>query len=179
MEAEYNIEAIRSLNAESAAIAVLYSDLLRIGKSHLRREPLRDSWSPECLVHEAYIRILERYGRAWAERENVLVLWRFVMRNVLIDSARSFRAQKRNRGRLLPLADYHAFAKPNTFDLAIRINLAMDRMQSKDPQLCELLRMRFTDGMTNDEIADSLKISVRTVRRRLRITRRELSAGLV
>src|SRR5262245_45823230 len=83
---------------ESLALRSLYRELQRIAQYHLRSEPLGYMWTPAILINEAYIRLVNQYGKEWIGRNNAAPLWSRIMRNILIDSARSFRAAKRNRG---------------------------------------------------------------------------------
>jgi len=152
-------------SAESLAMGAIYPKLLRIAGFHLRRDSLGYLWSPAALVNEAYIRLVSHYGKEWVGLEKLTVLWSRIMRNVLIDGARAFRATKRNGGRSEPTVDESSIAAPDDLDLAIKFRRAMDSVRTADPREAEILEMRFRDGFTVGETAVQLRVSQRTVER--------------
>ena len=166
MQAERAAEySWRQRSAESLAMRAIYPELVRIAGFHLRRDSLSHLWSPAALVNEAYIRLVSHYGKKWVGREKITVLWSRIMRNVLIDSARSFRAIKRNGGRSEPAVDECSIAAPDDLDLAITFRRAMESIRTEDPRQAEILEMRFRDGFTVGETAAQLRVSRRTVER--------------
>ena len=155
----------RQRSAESLAVRAIYPELQRIAGFHLRRDSLGYQWSPAALINEAYIRLVSHYGKEWVGREKVTALWSRIMRNVLIDSARLFRAAKRNGGRSEPAVDECSIAGHDDLDVAITIRRAMESIRTADPRQAEILEMRFRDGFTVGETAAHLKVSRRTVER--------------
>ena len=143
----------RQRNAESLAVRAIYPELQRIAGFHLRRESLCYLWSPAALINEAYIRLVSHYGKEWVGREKVTALWSRIMRNVLIDSARLFRAAKRNGGRSEAAVDECSIASHDDLDIAITVRRVMERIRTADPRQAEILEMRFRDGFTVGETA--------------------------
>jgi RNA polymerase sigma factor (TIGR02999 family) len=166
MQAERAAEyRYRQRSAESLATRAIYPQLLRIAGFHLRRDSLGYLWSPEALVNEAYIRLVSHYGKEWVGREKITVLWSRIMRNVLIDNARSLRATKRNGGQSETAVDECSIPADDDLDLAIIFRRAMESIRTADPRQAEVLEMRFRDGFTVGETAAQLKVSRRTVER--------------
>ena len=166
MQAERAAEyRCRQRSAESLAVRAIYPELQRIAGFHLRRESLCYLWSPAALINEAYIRLVSHYGKEWVGREKVTALWSRIMRNVLVDSARLFRAAKRNGGRSESAVDECSIAGHDDLDLAITVRRAMERIRTADPRQAEILEMRFRDGFTVGETAAHLRVPRRTVER--------------
>jgi len=155
-----------------------YRELHHIAEQHLRREPLRYLWSPAALINESYIRLAGRGTEPRPKYDDMRSLWSRIMRNVLIDNARSFRASKRNEGRTDDLSACQPPAVPQNLDLAIGLNVAIRAVCPQNSRMAQVLRMRFRDGFTLDETANTLKLSQRTVQRVLRAARVELLAAL-
>ena len=100
------------------------------------------------------------------------------MRNVLIDSARSFRAAKRNGGRIESTNDIRVPSLAPNLDLVIAVRRAMDTLRRADQRHAAVLEMRFRDGFTLTETAEALRISPRTANRILKDARGRLQAAL-
>lgn len=165
-------------SSENSSVATIHNDLLRLSKTHLRREPLRHLWSPECLVNEAYIRLVQCYGKAWVECENVIPIWSRIMRNVLIDAGRSVRAAKRNQGKEEPIIETQSDCSSSDVELVLRVRRAIDRLHAIDPRLSLVFRLRFTHGFTIEELSGRFGKSPRTIKRILRKARAQFLEAL-
>jgi RNA polymerase sigma factor (TIGR02999 family) len=132
-------------------LPLVYDDLRRIAQNQLRRERSGHTLSPTALVHESYLNLVNRSDCSWNDRAHFFAVAARAMRHVLIDYARKRNAQKRGGSRhritLLALDD------------------ALDRLAQRDPRMVSVVECRFFGGMTLEETAEALDVSVRTVQR--------------
>lgn len=142
-------------------IPVIYDDLIRIARSHLRRELGPRSLDADTLVHEAYLKLAGHPPDA-ADREYLLAVASRAMRQVLVDRARRRAATKRGGdGVLTTLTDAASETVLDDPSL-IALNDAIERLEPRQRQVVEC---RFFGGMGEDEIAAALEVTTRTVRR--------------
>jgi RNA polymerase sigma factor (TIGR02999 family) len=150
--------------------ALLYTELLRLARSHLSgSEPV--SLNPSALVHEAYLRMLRRESAPVRDRRAFFAYASTVMRSVLIDHARTRRADKRG-GQLSPVTlttgVLDSVAAEEDFS---RLNDALEALRVIDERSFRVVEMRYFAGMTEEDIADELAVSVPTVKRSWRKAR--------
>jgi RNA polymerase sigma factor (TIGR02999 family) len=147
-------------------VPVLYDELRRIARAHLRREPPNHTLDPTALVHEAYVRLVSVDRMTIDGRTHFLSLAARLMHQVLVDHARRKRADKRG-GEVTILSLEEAAAKhdrPRNVDL-IALDDALGELGSLDPRQRDLVELKFFGGLTTQEIAAVLGISVATVER--------------
>jgi RNA polymerase sigma factor (TIGR02999 family) len=128
-------------------------------------------------VHEAYLRLVQQ-DISWQGRAHFFATAAQVMRNLLVDSARARRANKRGGAyRQVTLDDAVAFKEARAVDL-IALDEALTRLAAFDPRQSQIVEMRFFGGLSLDEVAEVLHISERTVKRDWRIARSWLRGQL-
>ncbi len=144
--------------------ARLYEELLRLARSHLSGSGAI-SLNPSALVHEAYLRMLRREATPVRDRRAFFAYASTVMRSVLIDHVRAAAADKRG-GLFTPVTlttgVLNSVAAEEDFS---RLNDALDALRSVDERGFRVVEMRYFAGMTEEDIADELEISVPTVKR--------------
>jgi RNA polymerase sigma factor (TIGR02999 family) len=147
-------------------ISLLYDDLLQVARRHLRGERSGHTLSTTALVHEAYLRLAGDAGGEWRDRAQFLAFVSRAMRHVLVDHARRRGAGKRGGGRVQVTlrTDVGAAVEEQTIDL-LALDHALDRLADRDPRLARVVECRFFGGMTAEETAEALGISLRTVER--------------
>ncbi len=130
-----------------------------------------------ALVHEAWVRIGQGPDQE-VDREHFLATAARAMRNVLIDHARAHRAQKRGGGVLALTLDsvLDAFQESDV-DL-LELDQALDQLKENDEELSQIVELRFFGGLTEQETADILSISKRSVSRGWTMARNWLRAAL-
>ncbi len=132
---------------------------------YLRTERADHTLQPTALVHETWIRMASGAEPEWGNRARFFAFAGQIMRHVLVDYARRHSALKRIEGSEGGgLQDLCLFAVDRSEELLI-IDQALDRLSSIDPRLCSIVELRFFAGLSEDEIAGALDISVRTVKR--------------
>jgi RNA polymerase sigma factor (TIGR02999 family) len=144
--------------------ALLYAELLRLARSHLSGSAAI-SLNPSALVHEAYLRMLRREATPVRDRRAFFAYASTVMRSVLVDHVRASAADKRG-GLFTPVTlttgVLNSVAAEEDFS---RLNDALDALRSVDERGSRVVEMRYFAGMTEEDIAGELEISVPTVKR--------------
>ena len=162
----------------------LYRQLRQIANRHLNGERKNHTLQPTALVHEAYLKLNNVREKAFADEVHFLAVASRVMRQVLVDYARSRSAQKRfggsTRESLWSTAlEVKDGGGPELTEL-IQLDSALQALAGEDATLSRLVEMRYFGGMTAEESAAALGISVHVVRHHLRYAqawlRRKLSS---
>jgi RNA polymerase sigma factor (TIGR02999 family) len=146
------------------ALAETYEDLRRIARRQLRRFASIPTLGTTALVHEAYLK-LGGLPDTSGDRRHMLALVARVMRQVIVDHCRDRQAQKRGRAqRHLPL-DEHVLAVQQQAAHIVELNDALTRLAGSDPRLAQVVECRFFGGLSEQETAQALDLSIRTVQR--------------
>lgn len=156
----------------------VYRELRRLAAQSLRREPDGNTLQPTALVNELCVSLLEREAVSCENRLHFLHLAARQMRRLIVDHARRRHGLKRGGAHLiLPLDE----ARDHAIELDDRIadvNEALTRLQDLDARCASVVEMRFFGGLTEQEIADVLGVSVPTVKRDWEFARSWLLAQL-
>lgn len=162
---------------------VLYKELYRIASRQLRSERSNHTLQPTALVNEAYLKLSDFQGRQYTGQVHFLAVASRVMRQVLVDYARARGSQKRGGDRTpVPVTNVEIESETGLelLDL-IALNDAIGSLAAEDDGLARMIEMRFFGGLTAEEIAEALAMSVHTVRHDLRYAqawlRRHLAKG--
>ncbi len=157
--------------AESRLVDRTYRELRKIAAGHLRRERSARSLQTTDLVHEAYLRLVDQPDIAWRDRAQFFQIAAHVMRQILIDRARKRHAGKRGGGvPEISLDRALNIAEARSADL-LMLEDALARLQEVDGRQCQVVEMRFFAGLSEDEIAEALGVSARTINREWRMAR--------
>lgn len=147
-----------------ALFGALYSELRRLAKRELGRHGAPISLSASTLLHKAYIEIAGRDGTSFADRNRFMGYAARVMRGLIIDHARSRRAQK--RGGEFEITSLGAEIENAVDDHKLaRISEALDELAKAEPSLAEVVDLKFFCGFSFAEIAAMRDVSERTVQR--------------
>jgi RNA polymerase sigma factor (TIGR02999 family) len=168
-------------SALNRLLPLVYAELRRIAEKHLRGERPGHTLQPTALVHEMYARLADQASPDLCDRIHFLSVAAQVMRQILIDHARTRYAEKRGgRQEKLTLDDAReaCIEKPA---IMIRIDDALNELGRRDGRKAKLVEMRFFGGLTAEESAAVLDLPVNVVRRELRVAQawlqRELDQG--
>jgi len=147
-------------DAEEKLLALIYQELRRIARRHMRRENPGHTLQTTALVHEAYIRL---FGKPiqWQNRSHFFSLASQVMRRILVDHARARKSAKRSGGRQV-LIDEVALVSEGQVENVIAVDEALSRLGQKDARQAKLVELHIFGGLTLQEAADVLNISRRT-----------------
>jgi len=153
--------------ALDVVIPLVYDELKKLAAGHLRRERKARALDTTALVHEAFLRLARGQQPSYENRTHFYGIASRLMRQVLVDLARARTTAKRGGVEEVPLADL-----PDIGARADESLLAMDdalrRLARTAPLKVQLIEMRYFGGMTAEESAAALSISVHVVRRELR-----------
>ncbi|HEY4046914.1 MAG TPA: ECF-type sigma factor [Acidobacteriaceae bacterium] len=144
----------------------LYQELHRLAVGKMRFERGNHTLQPTALVNEAYLRLGGGSESMWQDRSRVLGVAANVMRHILVDYARAHNAGKRGDGQLQVtlIDDMIPGANNSTADI-LAVDEALTRLTEFDPRQAKILEMHFFAGLTFEEIALQLGVSIRTVKR--------------
>jgi RNA polymerase sigma factor (TIGR02999 family) len=150
--------------AADALFSALYRELRRIAKDELARHGAPMSLSATTLLHQAYIEIAGREGTSFPDRNRFIGYAARVMRGLIIDHARSRRAQKRGGQFEITSLDTQIESVPDDRQLA-RISEALEELARVEPSLAEVVDLKFFCGFSFAEIAAMRNVCDRTVQR--------------
>ena len=150
---------------------LVFEDLRQLARKHFRREPDGHTLQPTALVHEVYVRLAGQRKVEWENRAQFFAFAAMLMRRILVDHAKARRTAKRGGGvRKLPLDE--AFAMPGGGDLdLVLLDQALDDLAAIDPRQARIVELRFFVGLTQEEVAEVMDLSVTTVKREWRSAR--------
>ncbi len=143
---------------------LLYAELLRLARSHLAGASAV-SLNPSVMVHEAYLRMLRREAVPMRDRRAFFAYASSVMRSVLIDHVRERRADKRGGGEAPITLNTGVLGQAIAAEDFTRLNDALQSLRQVDDRCFQVVEMRYFAGMTEDDIAEELAVSVPTVKR--------------
>lgn len=151
--------------------STIYQSLHELAARELSQQRAH-TLQPTALLHEAWLRIAGLPANGGRERGQLFALAGKAMRSVLIDHARRHQARKRDGGRRHELDDGHAVA-PGALPVEDLLSIAeaLQRLETHDPDLVQVVDLMFFGGRTAAEAADLLGVSARTVERRWRFAR--------
>ncbi len=162
-------------------LPLVYSELRRIAAHKLSLERANHTLQPTALVHEAYLRLAEQHSVKWRNRAHFFAVASEMMRRILVNYAHSHKAKKRNEGRAnieLDAAEGLASIQAgNRIDL-IFLDDALRELADFDPNAVRVVELKFFGGLTNEEAAEVLGVSVSTVKRDWRMARAWLTDKL-
>jgi RNA polymerase sigma-70 factor, ECF subfamily len=158
--------ALRDGDTEARAnfALLVYPQMRRIAQSLMRGERPDHTLQPTALVHEAYLRVFG--DRVTCEnREHFLAIAAQVMRQILVDHARRRKTVKRGAEVQRVDLDLAAASTEVPSDTLLALDAALTRLAEWDPRQSRIVELRFFVGLTEQEVAQALGLSVRTVKR--------------
>jgi len=150
--------------ALEALVPLVYKELRDIARYHLQRERPGHTLQSAALVHEAYMRLLDQRPFATENRAHFLAVASRLMRQILVDYARSHGAAKRGADRTVDLDATLILPEEKRTDL-VALDDALNDLATLDEQQGRIVEMRFFGGLATEEIAEVLGISESTVKR--------------
>jgi RNA polymerase sigma factor (TIGR02999 family) len=143
----------------------VYDDLRVIARRQLSGREGGGTLSTTGLVHEAYLKLVDQSRIAWRDRAHFFALASVAMRHVLVDRARARQALKREGALQRVTLDSELIAVPDQPEAMLQLSDAIERLAKVEPRMARVVDCRFFGGMSDEEIADALDITVRTVQR--------------
>ena len=156
----------------------IYQELHKIAGSYLRRERAEHTLQPTALIHEAYLRLVGPNVPSFKSRTHFYGVAAHVMRQILVEHARARGAAKRGAGgRKVSLDDVTLFSAERTADL-VALDDALTTLAGFDERKSKVIELRFFAGLSLDDTADALGVSVATISRELRLAQAWLQREL-
>lgn len=160
----------------------LYQELRQLARSQAKREANPPTQQATAIVHEAYLRLFGKpNGLDWASRRHFFAAAAKIMRHIRIDDVRRKKRIKRGGDRKVHALDIEPAVFDQAPDQVLAVHEALEKLQGEDPRKVEMINLRYFAGLTEEETAEVLGLSRRTIQLEWRIARawlhRELSKG--
>ena len=150
---------------------LVYDELRRMAKGYMRRQPAGHTFQTTELIHEAYLKLAINDVQNWQNRAHFFGVASTAMRHILVDYARSKQSQKRGGWQeKVTLTDHNAITGDQSKDI-IALDDALKTLAALDERKSRVVELKFFGGVTNEEIAEVLRISTDTVKRDWRFAR--------
>jgi RNA polymerase sigma factor (TIGR02999 family) len=146
-----------------SVLPLVYDELRRLARHYMSQERPDHTLQSTALVHEAYLRLEKQGAAQFQSRAHFIATCAHLMRQILVDHARSHRAAKRDAGYRLTL-DQSVEFKRRSLDL-IALDDALAELAKLDPQQSRIVELRFFGGLSIDETSGVLGLSPATVKR--------------
>lgn len=156
--------------AKERLFDALYPELRRLAAHYMRLERAGHTLQPTALINEAYLRCMAEEVPSFHNRAHFLAAAAQVMRRVLVDYARAKRARKREAGFRIDLGDVHVGSAADLEEV-LEVDEALVRLGQIDPRQMQIVEMKYFGGLKEEEIAEALGTSTRTVRREWNVAR--------
>lgn len=161
-----------------ALMPLVYDELHAMAERQMRGERANHTLNSTALVHEAYMKLVDQTRVTWQNRAHFFAIAAQSMRRILINYAQARRAQKRGGGQILATFDEEQVVRETRAEELIALDEALERLKELNERQCKVVEFRFFAGLTQEEIAEVLDVSVPTVRRDWRLARAWLSREL-
>ena len=161
------LTAIEQGDAKSTdeLLPVVYHELRRLAAYKMASEPAGHTLQPTALVHEAWLKLVDKPNQSWQNRAHFFGAAAEAMRRLLIARARRKRTQRRGAGAAHLEFDDLEIVSPAPDDQLLALNDALDRFAALEQQHAELVKLRYFVGLKIEEAAEVLGISVATAKR--------------
>ena len=146
-------------------VALTYQELRAIAHRRLAARGPGGTLSTTALVHEAYLKLVDQSRAGWQDLAHFRALASLAMRHILVDRARERSALKRGGVRRQITLDDEVMALEDQAEMLLQLNDALERLAMVDPRLAQVVDCRFFGGLTEQETAEALGLTTRTVQR--------------
>jgi RNA polymerase sigma-70 factor, ECF subfamily len=152
-------------DALNRLIPLVYGELHRMAERYLRSERPDHTLQPTAIVNELYMKLLGRQGTDWQGRAHFFAVAAQSMRRILVEHARRRDAKKRGGEGTRYLLDTVVMTEPRAVDL-IALDDALARLTALDEEQGRVVELRFFGGLTEEEVAEVLSVSSKTIQRK-------------
>jgi RNA polymerase sigma factor (TIGR02999 family) len=160
------VEASRgNPQATDELLPLVYEELRRIAAARMAQEAAGQTLQPTALVHEAWLRMVGEGARTWQNRAHFFGAASEAMRRILIDNARRKSRLKRGGDQQRIDLEEVDLAAASPDDKILLIDEALERLKAEDEEKGRIVVMKFFGGLTNQEVAQNLGVTERTVER--------------
>jgi RNA polymerase sigma factor (TIGR02999 family) len=160
-------------------IPEVHAELHRLARSYLSRERPGQTLQATALVNEAYLKLAGERRMQWQSRSHFIAVAARLMRFILVDYCRGKRFQKRGGGAVRVTFDENLEVSDDRGTELLALDQTLRKLEAQDPRKCRIAELRYFGGLSVEETAEALSVSVATVMREWRLTKawlhRELS----
>ncbi len=146
-------------------VPMVYDELRRIARRHLRRNERGATLDTTGLVHEAYLKLAGQKGLRLEDRGHFLAVAACAMRQIIISRARARMADKRGGGQVPVTLDEQQIGTRDQAEYLLDLDRVLERLRERDERLARTVECRFFAGLSEEETAQALGVSVRTAQR--------------
>jgi RNA polymerase sigma-70 factor, ECF subfamily len=157
--------------ALDALVPVVHAELRRIARHYMRGQREGHTLQTTALVNEAYLRLIDSSRVNWQNRAHFFAISAQLMRRVLVDFARAKNSQKRGGDRVQITLDEKIETPLEKQTDLVALDEALDNLAKLNGRQSQIVEMRYFGGLSEEEIAETLQISTRTVRRDWNVAR--------
>lgn len=151
--------------ASSELLPLVYNELRQLAAARMAHEGSGQTLQATALVHEAWLRMVGDGDRTWQNRAHFFGAAAEAMRRILVENARRKSRLKRGGGQLRLDLDELDLAAATPDEKVLLMDEALEQLQAQDPEKARIVVQKFFGGLTNQEVAESLGVTERTVER--------------
>jgi len=151
-------------NAAADFLDLVYTELRRLATHKMAMEAPGHTLQPTALVHEAWLRLISDQDRKFENRTHFFAAAAESMRRILIDRARARKAQRRGGDPIMVTYEEGFLVSPGDDEQLLAVNDALENFAGKHPLQAKVVNLRYFAGMTSEEIAEMMGVSVSTVK---------------
>ena len=161
------LQAIRRGDGQASGelLPLVYDELRRLAAARMAQEPVGQTLQATALVHEAWLRLVGDGDRTWQNRAHFFGAAAEAMRRILVENARRKSRLKRGGGQVRLDIENLDLAATTPDDKILLMDEALEQLQTEDEQKARIVVLKFFGGLTNQEVAESLRVTERTVER--------------
>jgi RNA polymerase sigma-70 factor, ECF subfamily len=152
-------------------LPVVYDELRRLAESQLRLERGDHTLQATALVHEAYMRLIDQRNVAWRNRAHFMAVAAQAIRRILVDHARARSSAKRGGGRARISLDSQLLYDDTQATDLLALDESLERLKQQHPDKARVVELRFFGGLKNEDVAEVLNVTTRTVERHWQFAR--------
>ncbi len=151
--------------ASDELLPLVYNELRRLAAARMTLEPAGQTLQATALVHEAWLRMVGDGERTWQNRAHFFGAAAEAMRRILVENARRKSRLKRGGGQVRLDIENLDLAATTPDDKILLMDEALEQLQAEDAEKARIVVLKFYGGLTNQEVAESLRVTERTVER--------------
>jgi RNA polymerase sigma factor (TIGR02999 family) len=152
--------------APGELLPLIYDELRRLAAHKMAKEAPGQTLQATALVHEAWLRLSREAKTSWQNREHFYAIAGEAMRRILVDRARRRQTRKHGGGLERVELDDVELAAPGDDELVLKVNDALELLAREDPEKAEVVKLKFFVGLQDQDAAELLGVSEKTVQRR-------------
>ncbi|MEZ5347375.1 MAG: sigma-70 family RNA polymerase sigma factor [Pyrinomonadaceae bacterium] len=165
-------------NALETLMPLVYSELRKMAKHHMRNQPSGHTFQTTELIHEAYLKLASNDDKKWENRTHFFAVAARAMRHILVDHARLKATEKRGDNPIRIELDEAPLVSPGRASEIIALNDALVQLESLDTRKCRVVELKFFGGLTLEEIAEVVGVTRETIKRDWKFSRAWLLSEL-